>query len=62
MKSMFAKMAMINMSLVNRYKNDMAMLNLINAFNYHSIAYKMKCCCNKDEIFNDDVSNLGLVS
>jgi hypothetical protein len=46
-------MAMINMSLVNKYKNDMAsnviksILSLINALNYHSIAYKVKRCCIK---------------
>ena len=36
-------------------------LHLINALNHHSIAYKVKRCYNKDELFNNDVSNLGLV-
>jgi nicotinamide riboside transporter PnuC len=37
---------MINVSLVNKYKNDMASniinqyLSLINALNYHSIAHR----------------------
>jgi hypothetical protein len=35
--------------------------NLINAFNYHSIAHKVKRCCIKDVITKDDVNNLGLV-
>ena len=34
-------------------------LHLINTLNHHSIAHKVKCCCNKDEISNDDVNNLG---
>jgi hypothetical protein len=48
-------------------RNDMAFnainqyFNLINAFNYHSIAHKVKRCCIKDVITKDDVNNLGLV-
>jgi hypothetical protein len=61
------KMAMINMSLVNKYLNDIAfnitnqLLNSNKCLQLPFNCSKVKTLLHQDEITNDDVSNLGLV-